>query len=291
MTNYNIFDHVLSVISEAHDLDVHIDTFLWPFHDGSSKPTASLEIRLLAGSNDRLAFLAPESGLVATTAAGFEAWVTFRRFYMSLVLGRSRTHHILHASAARAANGKAAVVFGPSNSGKTTVLMALLERGMTLVCDDYSPISHEHGGLVALPVGVTVSENTINLFPWLRDLLAPECRFVNEGEQQWTVHPGKHFGMVTPHEVVEDMDFFLLRPDFGSASRIEQCTVDEALWWLAVGSLNSRNYSPRFQNEWMDTLSAGYELLRGVLSRSRFYLVSNGDIGQTSALIEEALYQ
>ncbi|HOZ46971.1 MAG TPA: hypothetical protein PLO37_15250 [Candidatus Hydrogenedentes bacterium] len=52
--------------------------------------------------------------------------------------------------------GEAVMIAGGSESGKTSVLTALLQRGYRLVCDDYGIVRISDRTILALPDAVTM---------------------------------------------------------------------------------------------------------------------------------------
>lgn len=58
--------------------------------------------------------------------------------------------HRIHASCVAIA-GRAVLITGPSGSGKSDLALRLIDRGATLVSDDYTSLSISKGRLIASP--------------------------------------------------------------------------------------------------------------------------------------------
>lgn len=81
--------------------------------------------------------------------------------------------YTLHATALEK-DGRGILIPGASGHGKTTTFLSLLRSGYRCLSDDH-PFIHETGTeveVLAFPVKVDVTENTINLFPELREARA-----------------------------------------------------------------------------------------------------------------------
>lgn len=64
---------------------------------------------------------------------------------MTATAGTSETRHV----SAVAIGGRAVLIAGPSGAGKSDLALRLIDRGATLVSDDYTVLSREDGRLVA----------------------------------------------------------------------------------------------------------------------------------------------
>ena len=58
---------------------------------------------------------------------------------------------VLHQASAVAIGGRALIIEGPPGSGKSSLTLALIDRGATLVGDDGLALTWRHGGLLASP--------------------------------------------------------------------------------------------------------------------------------------------
>lgn len=94
-----------------------------------------------------------------------------RFFHSALIeLLKWKGFYTLHATALEK-DGLGVLIPGDSGRGKTTTFLSLLRSGYRCLSDDH-PFIHENGQgveVLAFPVKVDVTDNTISLFPELRD--------------------------------------------------------------------------------------------------------------------------
>ena len=94
-----------------------------------------------------------------------------RYIHMALVeLLKWKKLYTIHATALEK-HGSGVLIPGVSGQGKTTTFLSLLRSGYRCLSDDH-PFIYEEGNAIkvlAFPVKVDVTENTINLFPELQD--------------------------------------------------------------------------------------------------------------------------
>lgn len=289
VTLYRVFDHVLLVLSESPEIGEHIDCFLGNlrFHDGeSAEPTIRLAI--FRAPSDCVILCSPELGMADTRLAALPSWLRFRSLFMRISLNGLQPHYTLHASSLGDQRGKALVIAGAANAGKTSVLIDLLQRGFHMVCDDYAVFHLETTKLLALPVGVTVTESTITRFPVLETLKRDACSFFCEHQWQWTMNLAEIYPAATPFESFEPTHLFFMTPDFGGRSSLQELSREEALWCFQSGRFTSPPHIMPLGDCSIAYQRKCYDLARRLIGTARFFRVVNGDIHATADLIAES---
>lgn len=288
---YQVLDDLLFVLSESPQMSAHIHCFMKNLETPPSEPTVRLAILQNRNAVDvrDVQLSCPELGLSRSEFLGLNAWIFFRRVFKLLALNPQRPNYVMHASCATGGEGRTALIVGASNSGKTSALIGLLERGYHMVGDDYSLIGFEDGRVAALPVGVTVTNGTLNLFPQLGALSTTECMFFCDGQWQWTINPADLYPACPAYERYEPTHLYFLYPDFGGDSIIEECHRETALCYFFIGGLERPRKTPRFATGQMDYDQRCLELAKRTVERVRFFKVVNGDINKTIDLIAGSL--
>jgi hypothetical protein len=286
---YQIFGERLLVLSESAEMKEHIHCFMKCLEVDMCEPDARLVIfRSRAGSEEKLLLCSPEFGMTYIAQAGRDAWFKFRHVFFRLLLESCRDDVLMHASAIADRDGRAAVISGLSNAGKTSILLALLQQGFAQAADDYCVMKVETHGLMPLPVGATVTEHTLDLFPSIRELIRPSCSFFSEGCQQWTIDASSISDQVPPTSELRPTHFFFLSPSFGSASRIEELDRAEAQYWLQEGRFQPDQAVRLFGDPSPEVQKKRFALTRSLAAQAKFYRVVNGNVHEAASLISEA---
>lgn len=287
---YRVFEERLLVLSESPEMSEHIECFMRNLEMEFTEPT--IRVALLsadgAGAGRKIQLCCPELDIARTERLGYDAWLAFRRLFMRLALDPSRPNYIMHASAVADEKGRAALVVGVSDSGKTSALIGLVREGLRMVCDDYSAMTFDEGRVVSLPVGVTVTERTFEWFPALRELARPTCQFMHRRQRQWTVNLSERFEVCPAFEEFEPTHFYFLFPNFGSGSSIDECDREWSQWWFQAGRILSHNMTPRFVSSALSYHEKCFALVQKMVGRAKFFKVMNGDIHETTSLIADS---
>lgn len=85
---------------------------------------------------------------------------------------RARYHTVHAASLVLPSSGGAALLTGPSFSGKSVLSLELLRQGWGFLSDDMSIVEREGLVLWAFPRPIGIRENTRKLLPWIDELVA-----------------------------------------------------------------------------------------------------------------------
>ena len=123
---------------------------------------------------------------------------------------------------------------------------------------------------------------TVPIYP----LLCPDCHFLHDKEEQWTINPGDLYRIYPALKRVAPTHFFFLFPNFGSESRIEECSPQLAQWWFQAGRILSRHMTPRFVASALDYHERCFELYNRLQNQACFYKVLNGNLADTINLID-----
>lgn len=285
---YRVFDEVIALLCESPDMTEHIDCFMK--HMAVAEGDEAMPTKRLAVFNaprNRQILCCPEVGLATSVPKGRPAWVAFRRLFLHLVLTGGEPGFMMHASCVADDAGRACLVCGHQDTGKTSLLAALLARGYRLVADDYSMITFSDGRVRALPVGVTVTGNTCQMLPELKPLLRGACRFHLRGAWQWTINLGDLYPHAEVSDRFEPTLFCFLKGPFGGASSLTPCGRDEALWLFQEGRFCNESFAQPLQKCPADYREQAAILGKSMVDKARFCRVTNGDVRETARLIAE----
>lgn len=219
---------------------------------------------------------------------GVDAWIAFRRLFTHLALNGQRPHYVIHGSCVADSHGRAAVIAGPSNAGKTSLLIAMLQRGYQLVCDDYVPIHIQNENILALPVGVTVAGSAFRFFPAIEALKQDFCRFFCERQWQWTINLSDLYTAAPAFSTFHPSHFYFVRADFEGESRVTECDREEALWHFQMSRLESPGQVPMLPECDTEYQEGCFRLARHLLEKGRFFRVRNGKSQQTADAIADS---
>jgi hypothetical protein len=287
---YRIFDDILVVLCEAPEMGVHMHCFLKGLaieNEEIVAPTARLAV--FDAPKRQVLLCCPELGLALVQPLGLRAWIAFRRVFLRLIARTQEEQYMLHASSVAFGNGNAAVIAGNSDAGKTSTVIALLQRGYRFVGDDYAVFTLQDGKMRALPIGVTITAATLGMFPELEVLRQDACKFYCQKQWQWTVNLGDIFPKVSASAEFMPTHFFFLEVDFGKESSLQECDRDQALWALQQHRAVFPPLLPPLSMHSAEYRSRCYSFAKELTQRARFFCVTNGDIQHTADLICRAL--
>ncbi|MCP4639993.1 MAG: hypothetical protein GY851_06160 [bacterium] len=287
---YRVFDTAVVVLSESPEMSEHVHCFLKCLEIPESESVGdTVRIALFEAPGRQIMVSCPELGLTGVHALGLPAWVGFRRIFIQLIANAVPEYYTMHASAVADDAGNAAVIAGPSNAGKTSLLIALLERGFRLMCDDYAPIGLTDGALVSLPVGVTVTRTNFAQFPKLDPLRSEVCGFRCQGRWQWTVNLGDLYPVVPANERIPSVRYFGVSANFGGESRVTQCDRDEAVWLFQESRLDTPQCMPSLSACGAEYRERALALAREAADDGRSFSVLNGNVAETAERVAACL--
>jgi len=289
LRQYRIFNDRLLLMSESVKTTEHVDTFLRPFlSSASEREDPTLRLAVFKAPQDHVLLCCPEAGFTKRYKDGSRAYYGFRRLFINLVIARTRAYFPLHGCCVADTEGRVAVISGISTAGKTTITAALLQRGFQFMCDDLV-FFQEDGGVVSLPVGSSVSAQTVSFIPELESLRNPNCRFDTPESSDWTVHFADVFPFISPYTIMPATHLFFLSPHFGERSSLTPCSPTAAMWHFLNARMADRQLITPLAKSDPATNQLSFSVATTLAQRAHFFHVVNGDLRETADLIAEAL--
>ena len=237
---------------------------------------------------DHVVICCPEVGVAKCVPRDPSGWLVWRRLFMHFAMQSELPRYPVHACCVADGAGRAAVISGTSNAGKTSLTAALLQRGYRFACDDYA-VFREDGALLALPIGSTLSEKTFRLLPVLQPLRSAYCRFRTPRGWEWTVNYGDLFPAVEAFQPLEAACFFFVTPGFGGESSIRECPREEALWHFQAARMPDPRMVKRLGDLDHAYYDASLEIAKTLAAKARFFRVRNGSLDATADLMADAM--
>jgi hypothetical protein len=172
---------------------------------------------------------------------------------------------VLHAAAV-AAGGRAVVVPGPPDSGKTTLTAALVRAGFGYLTDEAVVFDEASLAVAPFPKPLVLGPAVA---PDLADLCPPATRLGS----QWRVPPGAVGSLAEPAA-----PGLVVAPSFspGEPARLEPLTPAEAVVVLGGHSFNL-----------LDRPQAALDLLARVARQAPCYRLAGGDLREAVRLVRE----
>lgn len=173
-------------------------------------------------------------------------------------------HRVMVHAAVAALEGRALLLPAPQESGKTTLVAALVQQGFGYLSDEAAALDPVSGTVHAYPKWLSVERGSWDLFPGLRPDLAPDQ--AHFAATQWHVDPGT----VRPGAVVGSADpEWIVTPRYvpGAATSLEPLGRAEALAILVEEAFNLRRFGP-----------AGFSALAEVVRRCRCWRLTGGSL-------------
>ena len=285
---FRIFDCDLHVLCESPEMREHIHRFTKNLADstGASRPIVRLAIFKIPKGGS--IFCCPEMGTSVTAHQEEYEWVNFRRILNTLLFSASTGYDLFHASCVTNDDGQTLVLSGDSGAGKTSLLIALLQSGFRMACDDLVPISRTDDHALAIPVGVSVDSDVIERFPELKSLQNDVCWFRSDNQSQWTLNLSDAFESTEAYASLKPTHFFFIESGFDSQSKIASCMQDEALWRLQLARKDALASKARMQ---APNQMESFQLARRLTQKCRFFSMTNGCFQDTVALINRAVME
>lgn len=286
---YRIFHDRILLHCESAAMAAHIRCFLRHLEvsDAEDVPITA-RWAIFNAPQDHVLICCPEVGVAKCVPINPSGWLVWRRLFMHFAVFSERPQYPVHACCVADSAGRAAVISGTSNAGKTSLTAALLQRGYRFASDDYA-IFREDGALMSLPIGSTVSETTFRLLPELGVLRSPVCRFRTQAGWEWTVNYGDLFPTVPAFEPLDAAWFFFVTPGFGGETAITECEREEALWHFQAARMPDLRMVRRLSDLDHAYYNASLRIAKTVASGARFFRVTNGSLNATADLMAHVM--
>lgn len=286
---YSLFEKILGILSESLPFLAHVDCFLRPLAvKGDATPDYRVGVFCAAHGSGTVQFCCPELGITAQAPNTARAWVAFRQACNQIILLDER-QLVIHGATVADDQGRCAVISGESDAGKTSILLGLLSRGWKYVTDDFSCISLGDFLIRPLLTGCTVSESTIRMYPQIAQLKRQECRFFQDRDKLWTIHPGDLFDYVAPDALLKPTHFFYVYRNSGNQSTIERLSQEDAITWFHLSRFRSRMVSRTGITSSFEYHLNTAKLANTIARSTLFFRVVNGTIDETTNLLQDAL--
>jgi hypothetical protein len=187
---------------------------------------------------------------------------------------RVRDYLLLHAGAVKRDE---AVVLLPAKmeSGKSATVIALLEAGFSYLSDEFGAIDPISGLAYPVPKAIHVGEETLHLFPGLRERLRDRSGLNGRLNRRF-IRPGDVGTDVGGTGVVRSIVF--LSNDFGGPPRLLPVSSAQAVQEMAATSFNLFRYADR-----------GVVLLSRIAKDAPAFRLEGGAPRERAALIEDRL--
>ena len=208
-------------------------------------------------------------------ARGVHLWFLFRRLECQLDFLLSELVDgplLLHAGAV-SRDGSGIIMPGSSGSGKSSLTLALIQRGYSYFSDEIAVVDPETRELGSFPKPLSIKNKSV--FPDLarrRDLwFGPET---DEPEAVWYIHPGDLSLLVTVQPVPIRHIIF---PSYGphGDSQLVPLSPGKALRQLATNSINFSQLG-----------GEAFHLLAAVVKGSRCFSLKSSDLETSVASID-----
>lgn len=254
----------------------HVERLLAPFRATGASPLAAHRLSLRdrgAGIQPRFAAYADERLLAADADPSLVLGAVLSTIDRGVVAGAAATHLLVHGAAAGASSGSVLLV-GPSGTGKTTLVGALVRSGLGYVADEI--VAFAPGSTVAACYQKPISLEGAARFVSgnLRDVAAvvpgvPSARWHVSAE---TLRAGA-LGTPAPVRAV-----FAVRYEAGRAAALEPMSESDALTLLVSNSFNG----DRLDDVAFATASA-------IAADAAAYRLSFGDLDAACTAVRDVL--
>lgn len=190
------------------------------------------------------------------------------------VPGKTRDYLLLHAGGV-SRDGGAALIAGPPDVGKSSLVAGLLQRGFDYLSDELGAIDPVTERVYAFPKWISLSPAALESLPGLQERLAARDE-IPEGPNGRVVRPADLDAAVAGPSTIRRLVF----PSFDRAGppRLSELTRAEAVRRMAELSFNLYRYEER-----------GVVLLSRIADGATAYALDGGTIAERADLLAELL--
>ena len=151
-------------------------------------PSSTVEVAYVHDRDGFVSVTDAEGRTMRLASAGEPVVALFDAIVQGLIAALSRAGILAIHSGVVVLDGRAVLVSGRSGRGKTTLVMALLRRGLDLLSDELALIAVDDRTVLAYPRGLHVRPAALDLFPELGFLSGIEPHELGGGSE-WSVGP------------------------------------------------------------------------------------------------------
>jgi len=235
---YCFLDHPVTFISNSRPaLNLLRDGFSHFIDRRESKRGDSIEIHILSGCRKRLTdYVIGPDGRGHSFTEKMMIFPCLEMVLMKQLYDRLQHLHFLHAAVLSHQN-KGFIISGNARCGKTTLALALMEKGFGYLSDEYAVIDPLENNVLAFPKCLYPREETLRFFSSLRSRRKSDKFYLDGKEKRWLIDPGGCFDHAMPSKTKPEF-FIFLQPNFGMASRLESIDLVTAFRYVLDASLN-----------------------------------------------------
>ena len=247
---YSFLGHEVTVRSDLPEVAEHLKSVYAQFHLGPggaraarqerSEGPAGLQVEVKDCLDESSEILFDAGGTIYHLkckdpytfdfdTAGISDPLTFIQFVILMELSRRlRDRHLIHAGAV-SWQGQGLVLPGPAGTGKTTLTLTLVKRGLKFLSDEVACFHLKPGVLEPFPRTVNLREDSLGMIGLSVKTGAPP-RMTSPHEKVWTVgiediFPGSLSAPCVPR-------FLLFLRGFGEKTRLEPVSASNAVFAL-----------------------------------------------------------
>jgi hypothetical protein len=270
-------------VALAHDFDcVTADSALYAriervLDSLASDGRATTTYTLVGGQErpPRSRFLLEYQGAPVATCATREALVEMLLWHVNRSAVTSSPEYLLLHAGVVSWDGRAALLPGPTGSGKTTLVAGLVAAGLSYLSDEVAAIDPATKLVHSFPKALTLKEGSRVLLPHLEPPTSGSGAGARSG--QWQVDPRSiRAGCVARLAAIHLVVF--PRFEAGGPPRLTRLSPTEALLTMAQNAFNLRVHA-----------KPGLEILRNIAETVPCYQLVMGDLTDACAYVTALL--
>lgn len=278
---YRVFSRDLVVMSERPSLAKRIDCFCRCLRSPGVGELDIVRFAAFATPSEKTVICCPELSTVKVAPSTTEEWFAFRRLFNALLFMPDMEHEFLHGACA-VKDERTVAIQGESESGKSSCLLALLEAGYSLACDDLIPFSPDATSISAFPTAVTAHPSTFMFYPCLESLKDDSCMCTVSEKTHWSVNPADIFPHIRAYTELTPSHFFFVERTHNKRSTARECSPDESLWRLQHAFLQ---VAPPRRAHGIRHAGKCFELTKRLVAGCKFFHLENANLPETIELL------
>ena len=271
--SYRALSYSFRVRTNELHIGEHLDRLLATFrmHAPSTAPTYSI---VRNGDTER-PYAVYRGRLNVHRGSSFAGPIDYIMWDVSSsAIQRTSAFFALHAGAV-SHTGRAILLPGPPDSGKTTLTAALTRAGCSYLTDEAALLDPHTGLLHPFPRALWMESPSLDVIPGLRSALHPDFHHISRG--QYHVHPDD----LRPDAIGSPCPVgFVIAPTYseGAATELVAMSRAEAVVMLADNSFNFECFKAR-----------GVKALAAALGDASCYRLRMGDLASALATVRSVV--